>query len=34
MNAFSAGSSADISAANIEVNPHMMPKNQSKQNLG
>ena len=31
MNAFAAGSSADISQKNIEVNPAHMTKNQSKQ---
>lgn len=31
MNAFAAGSSADISSKNIEVNPSYLQKNQSKQ---
>ena len=31
MNAFAAGSSADISSKNIEVNPNLLQKNQSKQ---
>lgn len=31
MNAFSAGSNADISAHNIDVNPTLLSKNQSKQ---
>ena len=31
MNAFAAGSSADISSKNIEVNPTLLSKNQSKQ---
>lgn len=31
MNAFAAGSSADISAQNIDVNPNLLTKNQSKQ---
>ena len=31
MNAFAAGSSADISSKNIEVNPMLLSKNQSKQ---
>lgn len=31
MNAFAAGSNADISAQNIDVNPTLLTKNQSKQ---
>lgn len=31
MNAFAAGSSADISAQNIDVNPTLLAKNQSRQ---
>ena len=31
MNAFAAGSNADISAQNIDVNPNLLTKNQSKQ---
>jgi len=33
MNAFSAGSSADISEANIDMTTGMLNKNSSKQNL-